>query len=80
DDIERFYDGEKWEDYRIAVHGLKSSARTIGANELSDIAERLEKAAADVEIETIKADNDRMLKLYKSYLEKLDAAGIIKNI
>ncbi|MBR1524208.1 MAG: response regulator [Lachnospiraceae bacterium] len=71
DDIERFYDGEKWEDYRIAVHGLKSSARTIGANELSDMAERLEKAAAEVEIETIKADNDRMLKLYKSYIEKL---------
>jgi len=44
--------------YRIAVHSLKSSLRGIGAEELSDRAEKLEKAALSGDTDYINADNN----------------------
>ncbi|MBO6215997.1 MAG: response regulator, partial [Lachnospiraceae bacterium] len=44
-EIRQFYEDEAWEDYRTRVHALKSSARVIGARELSKEARDLEIAA-----------------------------------
>ena len=43
--------------YRIAVHALKGSSRSIGAQALGDMAEKLEKAAAAGDLERINAGN-----------------------
>ena len=72
DDIERYYNSEKWEDYRILVHALKSSSRTIGAGELAELSEKLEKAAAENDTDTIKTETPRLLELYRSYIGKLE--------
>lgn len=37
-DLQKFYDADAVEDYRILVHGLKSSAASIGANDYSEVA------------------------------------------
>ena len=71
EEIERFFSNEDWDNYRIKAHALKSSARIIGADELSDIAEKLEKAAAVRDIETIRNNNDDMLVRYRAYTGKL---------
>ena len=76
DDIERAYNAEKWEDYRILVHALKSSSRTIGANRLADLSEKLEKAAASKETDLIKAETGQLLEIYRGFTYKLEAAGI----
>ena len=57
--------------YTTKVHALKSSARVIGANELSERARRLEDAGNANRIEEIQNDTAALLKLYRSYFEKL---------
>ncbi|MBQ9361482.1 MAG: response regulator [Lachnospiraceae bacterium] len=77
EEIERFFSNEDWDNYRVKAHALKSSARIIGADELSDIAEKLEKAAAVRDIETIRNNNDDMLVRYRAYSKKLK--GLFNN-
>mgnify|MGYP002623574050 CR=1 FL=1 len=58
--------------YTIKVHALKSSARIIGAGELSKLSEQLEDAGNREELPYIKANTGRLLELFRSYKEKLD--------
>lgn len=69
-EIENYFNGEDWENYTIKVHGLKSTSKVIGADELSEKAKRLEKAGNENNIDEIKRDSKPMLELYKTYLEK----------
>jgi len=45
DAISEFYEKKDWKNYNIRVHALKSSARLIGAKDLSEAAEKLEYAS-----------------------------------
>ncbi len=71
DEIERYYDNEDWESYKIKVHALKSSARIIGANELSSNAASMEAAADQGNIDAIKENTEELLKQYRSYYDRL---------
>lgn len=71
-EITEFYLSEDWKNYTTKVHALKSSARIIGAFELSDRAKRLEDAGNSGYIEEIKAWNDDLIRLYKGYAAKLE--------
>ena len=66
-EIETYFANNDWKNYTIKVHALKSTARIIGAKELSDKARRLEDAGNSGYINEIKANNKQMLTLYKSY-------------
>lgn len=57
--------------YTIKVHALKSSARIIGAMELSQRCADLEEAGNKEDTGFIGKNNGPMLKLYDSYKEKL---------
>ena len=70
-EIENYYKAEDWKNYTTKVHALKSSSRVIGANELSEKAKRLEDAGNSGYIDEIKQDTAPLLKLYRSYAEKL---------
>ena len=70
-EIEKYYKAEDWKNYTTKVHALKSTAKVIGANELSEKAKRLEDAGNSGYFEEIKHDTEALLKLYKSYTEKL---------
>ena len=70
-EIANFYEVEDWKNYTTKVHALKSSARVIGANELSERAKRLENAGVNGYIDEIKISTDRMLELYISFADKL---------
>ena len=58
---------EKWDEYTIEVHALKSSSRQIGAGELALKAEKLEMAGKTSDIDYIRANTDDLLKHYASY-------------
>ena len=71
DRIEAYYEQEHWEDFTIAVHALKSTSRVIGAVRLSELCQQLETAGKDNDRDTIRYLTPSMLKLYRSYIEKL---------
>ena len=70
-EIEDFFNNEDWKNYTTKVHALKSSARVVGAQELSDRAKRLEDAGNSGYIDEIKENTTELLKLYRSYESKL---------
>ena len=71
-EIVRFYEEGDWENYTVKVHALKSSARIIGARELSDRARRLEDAGNKGYIDEIKSGTEPLVQLYLGYAQKLD--------
>ena len=64
--ISRYYDEKNWNDYSVLVHSVKSSAKTIGAMQLSEKAAALEKASKENDSEVVFADHDEMMKEYQN--------------
>ena len=69
--IERLWKQGDLENYTIRVHALKSSARVIGATELSEKAAYLEKCGDAKDTAQIDALTPELLDLYRSYKERL---------
>ena len=72
-EIRGFYDSEDWENYTIKVHALKSSSRLIGAMELGREAESLEMAGKGSDIDYIKANNDRVMEMFRKVRDQLSS-------
>ena len=70
-EIADFFNAQDWKNYTTKVHALKSSARVIGAKELSERAKRLEDAGNSGYINEIKEGTPPLLELYMSYAAKL---------
>lgn len=62
---------ERWRDYTIEVHSLKSTSRQIGANLLADLAAEMEKAGNEGNIDLINEKTDRMLSEYIKFKDIL---------
>lgn len=60
------------EDYRIKVHALKGTSKTIGAMELSDKAKALEFAARDNDREYILNQTENFIADYEEFLRNLE--------
>ena len=67
DEIEQLYSSEDWDGYTIKVHALKSSARIIGAEELSDLAKELEFAGKEGKTDVIREKTETLLKMYREF-------------
>ncbi len=70
-EIENYYETEDFRNYTIKVHALKSSARIIGATELSEKARILEDKGNESDIAYIRANTGDLLDNYRSYIEYL---------
>ncbi len=64
---------QNWKDYTIAVHGMKSAMRSIGATSLSELARELEYAGKEGRIEYIQAHHKELMEEYKKLFLKLRA-------
>ena len=64
--LSEYYEKKDWENYNIYIHSLKSSAKTIGAIELSELAMRLENASREKDTEAIEKDHHKAKDLYES--------------
>ena len=60
--IQKYEQEEKWKEYTIEVHTLKSSSRQIGAHELASIAEHMEAAGNAQDAKLIHETTPEMLK------------------
>ncbi|WP_051650109.1 ATP-binding protein [Selenomonas sp. AB3002] len=70
-EIEEYFQQEEWKSYTTKVHALKSTAKIIGAAELSERARRLEDAGNAGYIDEIRQDHRPLMELYLTYAEKL---------
>jgi signal transduction histidine kinase/HPt (histidine-containing phosphotransfer) domain-containing protein/ActR/RegA family two-component response regulator len=76
--IEDAWQNEDYENYTTFVHGLKSSARVIGATDLSNLAAYLEQCGNDKDIDEINKRTPELLvqfKAYREFLKPLAEAG-----
>ncbi len=70
-EIEGFYEAKDWSNYTIKVHALKSSAKLIGALDLSSRAQLLEDAGKESNTDYINANHSSFMEDYKKYTEIL---------
>ena len=70
-DLEKFYEKNDLENYRIVIHSLKSTSLTIGAVKLSAAAKALESACKEGNVDFIRGQHKDCLSDYKMTLEKL---------
>ncbi len=71
--IESCFDAADWESYRIEVHALKSTSRTVGFKDLSKMAEALEMAQRNGEIQYILDNHAALMVLFAQTLDALKA-------
>jgi signal transduction histidine kinase/DNA-binding response OmpR family regulator len=67
-------EGEKGslEAFRVAVHSIKGSGRSIGAEKLGGLAEQLEKAAVNKNLEYIKTGKDHFIEVAEQFIADLE--------
>ena len=71
DEIENLYKNKDFANYTIKVHALKSSARIIGAKDLSERARLLEEAGKSGDTEYIRQNTDGLLDMYRELNDRL---------
>ena len=71
DEIQGYFEAKDWKNYTTKVHGLKSSARLVGALELSDYAKRLEDAGDRLDVEEIERDTPGLIALFRACVDSL---------
>lgn len=59
--VEELYKAEKWKEYAIQVHAMKSSARTIGAMRVGVLAQELENAGKEENISYIHEKHENLI-------------------
>ena len=70
--LEGFLQDENMKDYKVVVHSVKSASKTIGAMQLFEKALELEHAAADGNVDAVRADHAAVMEEYRGLAEKLE--------
>jgi HPt (histidine-containing phosphotransfer) domain-containing protein len=70
-ELAELFDKEDFENYRIAVHALKSSSLTIGATKVSEAAKALELACKENNLEFVKQNHGAFVEKYSALLVAL---------
>ena len=71
DEIEKFREAGDIGNLTVRIHGMKSTARVIGALELSAFAEELEEAGLQKDTEKLEAELDRFVEDYRTLGDRL---------
>lgn len=75
-DTAAFLEQSDMKNYGTLVHSMKSTSKTIGANDLFESCLALEKAADSFDTDYISANHDRMISDYKKLIADLKEAGV----
>ena len=70
-DIRSHFEEEDWDGVLIKAHALKSSARVIGAEKLSDMSRAVELSLKNGDVAYVREHVDELLAYYGSYKKKL---------
>lgn len=66
---QKAYDEKDWDGYRILIHTVKSTSRTIGAMELGDEAQELENAVKELDVDMICKMHESVMASYSAVLD-----------
>lgn len=69
--LDMYYEQEDVANYTIQVHALKSTARLIGANEMSKLAQELEAYGKENNLSEIKKKHQTLMDMYRLVLSEL---------
>lgn len=72
--LEEYYSEKDWDNYRISIHSLKSSSKTIGAMELSELALTLENASGDRDEGVIKEKHPAAVEMYDRIVSVIESS------
>ncbi len=64
EELGKAFDQKDWKNYRVFIHAVKSTSRTVGIDDISLMAEDLEKAAARGNAEFIEANHEVFMRRY----------------
>ena len=70
-DLTELVDKHDWNEYGVLVHAIKSSSKTVGADDLYNMAKKLEEAAKNSDETVIMAEHSKMMEEYKDIAEKI---------
>ena len=70
-ELQKHFGNKDWKNYSIFAHSLKSSAKTIGAMTLSELAKDLEKASNNEDAAAIETGHGELMKLYQEVSSKI---------
>lgn len=71
--LKKYLDSGDLKEYRTLVHGIKSSSKTIGAQDMFSRAEKLEFAARDEDMDYINSHHDDFMKDYEKFISAIKA-------
>ncbi len=71
DEIENYWKHDQWDNYTTKVHALKSSARIIGATQLSENARYMESCGNEGRVDEILKYTPPLLQEYRSFIKRL---------
>jgi HPt (histidine-containing phosphotransfer) domain-containing protein len=58
-------------EYEIKIHSVKSTSRMVGAMKLGDLAEKLEFASRDGQIDEVRKDHNEAMTMYTGLTEAI---------
>lgn len=73
-ELEDYYKQEDWENYRIAVHALKSTSLSIGAIDVSERAKAMEMAAKEGNTPYLMENHQKLMEDYSGLLSNINTA------
>ncbi len=68
-DISQYFQQQDWQNYTILVHALKSTAKMVGADALSEQAKDMEAAAKNQDADFIRKNQDALLFAYHQVVQ-----------
>ncbi len=71
DILNKAFEEKDWDRYRIEAHGVKSTSKTIGANDMSEEAKKMEFAVKEDNIPLILENHNNFIKDYKALVDKI---------
>ena len=70
-EIDHYLKREDYDNYRIVIHALKSTAKMIGADALSELAQELEAAVQNKDIGYVREYHEEMLLEYSRVVDRI---------
>lgn len=74
EEIISLYESADWTEYAVKVHALKSTSLTIGAEELSTYAKKLEQAGKRGDAVYIRENHPALLHMYEDVCKSIAGA------
>ena len=74
ENLERLYESGDMKEYSVLVHALKSTSKTIGANDVSEKAKALEAASKNGDTETVRLGHGELMRMYAETAKNIESA------